>query len=53
MKKVRTYKDFVIAINGVEYFVFTKEEYSFGEGYRSPEFECGSVQECMDNINSY
>lgn len=55
MKKVKEHKGFVIAINtdGSEYQVFTKDEWSYGEGMRYPEYDgCGSVQECLDNINS-
>lgn len=54
MKKVKEYKGFIIAVrtDGSEYFVFTKEEWAYGSGLRSAEFDgCGSIQECMDNIN--
>lgn len=55
MKKVKTYKGFVIAKdqNG-EYFVFSTDEWAYGEGLRTAEFECGTdIQEAIDNINSY
>lgn len=56
MKKVQVYKGFVIAVNkaGDQYQVFTQEEWSMGEGYRYAEYDdCGSVQECKDNIDSH
>lgn len=54
MKKVRQRKGFVIAKNEFnEYQVFTKEEWSQGEGRRYAEFDCCNEQECIDNINSY
>ena len=55
MKKVQMYKGWVIAEDKLTdtYYVFTKDEYSYGEGYRTPEFECCSIQECKDNIDSY
>lgn len=56
MKKIKTYKGFVIAQSTVdpnEYAVFTKDEWSQGEGFRYPEIEAGSVKEAMDFIDSY
>lgn len=53
MKKIKMYKGFVIAREGAEWFVFTAEEWSYGSGMRTPEFECQSLKECEDNIESY
>lgn len=67
MKKVKTFRGWIIAkeegpetilVLGVPFktdlfFVFTAEEWSYGEGYRTPEFECGSIEECCDNVRSY
>lgn len=55
-KKLQTYRGWVIAwdAEGVYLQAFTGEEWAYGEGLRTPEFEdCGSVQECQDNIDSY
>ena len=61
MRKVKEHKNFVIATddktnkaNGYdEYSVFTKEEYSMGEGLRYSEIETGSIQEAIDFIDCY
>ena len=54
MKRIMTYKGFVIAKNEAgEYQMFTLEEWSLGEGYRTAEFDCCSVEECMENAVSY
>jgi len=61
MKKVKTLKNFVIAETNEkerqegqsEYIIFTKEEYSFGEGCRYPEHETGSIKEAEEFINNY
>lgn len=53
MKKVKMYKGYVIAVNkeGTQYQVFTKEEWSYGEGFRYPEFDdCASIKEAIENI---
>lgn len=53
-KKVCTFKGFVIAKDSDGYFlVYTKDEWSYGWGLRYPEFECGSIEECKENIKSY
>jgi hypothetical protein len=61
MKKVKTYKGYIIAeLNKKEqlekntrYQVFSKDEWQYGENYRYAEFDdCGSIQECIDNIRS-
>lgn len=51
--KVRTYRGFVIAeSNGnYPYLVYSKDEWSYGKGLRTAEFECDNLQECIDNIN--
>jgi len=54
MKKVKQYKNFVIALdNKGFYHIFTKEEWSYGNGYRYPEHEAGSLEEAIDFIDSY
>jgi hypothetical protein len=58
MKKIKSKKKFVIVETNKReraegynnYLVFTKEEYSYGEGLRYPEFDAGSVKECEDFI---
>lgn len=51
MKKVKMYKGYVIAQNSEHFQVFTKDEWSMGEGCRYPEFDdCGSIEECISNI---
>lgn len=59
MKKIKEHKGYVIAenpkiddVNSYPYYVYTKEEWSFGEGCRYYEFECESIQECLDNLES-
>ena len=53
MKKVKTYKKMIIATDGEEFFVFTQDEWSYGEGCRYPEMECGSVTEAELFIDCY
>ena len=53
MKKVSTYKGFTIAIEGGTYYLFTKEEWSYGRGYRTAEWEAGSMEEARNFIDSY
>jgi hypothetical protein len=56
MKKVKTRKGFVIAEcneGSYKYNVFTKEEWSYGAGYRWAEWECDDMQEAIDFIDSY
>lgn len=54
LKKVQSHKGFIIAVSKTgEYYVFSKEEWNYGYGCRSEEFECGSIQESIDFINSY
>jgi hypothetical protein len=56
MKKIRTYKGFVIAYDKetASYQVFTKDEWAYGKGYRTAEWEgCTSLAEAMQWIDSY
>lgn len=55
MKKVKDMNSFVIAKDKKgDHFVFTQDEWDYGEGFRYPEFECGTdIQEAIDNIESY
>lgn len=53
MKKLKCYKGFVIAVEGETFHIFTKDEWSYGAGYRYEEHEAGSLQEAMDFIDSY
>jgi len=54
MKKIKQYKGFVIAQDkeGILH-IFTKEEWSYGNGCRYPEHEAGNIQEALDFIDSY
>jgi len=62
MKKVKTYKSFVIAEtshqerteeNRDNYVVFQKDEWSYEEGLRNDEIECGTIEHCIEFIDSY
>lgn len=54
MKKMKTHKGFVIAYGQDNFYhVFTKEEWSYGEGFRYEEWEAGSIREAIDFIDSY
>lgn len=61
LKKIKTHKGWIIAENvkpedeyESKYQVFKKDEWEMGEGCRYAEFDdCGSIQECIDNIDSY
>ena len=54
MKKVKTYKGFVIAkAADNEFHMFLADEWAYGEGLRTAEFECSSVEECKANADSY
>lgn len=54
LKKIKSYKGFIIASSKTDnFYIFTKEEWNYGYGCRSEEFECGSIQEVLDFINSY
>jgi hypothetical protein len=61
LKKKQVYKSWIIAENvkpedeyEPKFQVFKKDEWEMGEGYRCAEFDdCGSIQECIDNIDSY
>jgi hypothetical protein len=54
MKKVKTYKGFVIALDKEgTYHLFTKDEWSYGAGCRYPEHEAGSIEEAVEFIDCY
>ena len=55
MKKVKQYKGFIIAESREDdmLHIFTKDEWSMGEGFRYEEHEAGDMQEAKDFINSY
>ncbi|MCY9056091.1 hypothetical protein MOE90_20860 [Bacillus spizizenii] len=53
MKKIKRYKGFVIAQEKGVIHVFTKDEWAYGEGCRYAEWECDSMQEAIDFIDSY
>lgn len=56
VQKVRSYKGMVIAYDseGDRYQVFTADEWSYGEGYRTAEFDdCGTIQHAREEIDSY
>lgn len=50
---VITYKGWKIQEVENGFNVFTKDEWSYGEGYRYPEWEAGNMQEAKDFIDSY
>lgn len=52
-KVVKRVKGWVITQKGEDYLVYTKDEYEMGAGYRTVEFECGNLTECLENIASY
>lgn len=57
MKKVKTVGRWVIATEtpktSTDYsvFVFTKGEWEYGAGYRTPDWECDSIQEALEWID--
>ena len=62
MKKVKTYKGFVIAETNQQeqtegykdnFIVFKKDEWSMGEGLRYDEIECNTIDHCIEFIDSY
>lgn len=53
MKKIKTYKGFVIAQNKEFLFIYTKDEWNYGHGCRYWEHEACSMQEAIDFIDSY
>ena len=54
LRKVRQYRGFIIAVDENDFYhIFTKEEWSYGKGFRYPEHEAGSMQEAIDFIESY
>jgi hypothetical protein len=56
MKKIKQYKGFVIAESkntDYTFHVFTKDEWSYGAGCRYSEWECDTMQECINFIDSY
>jgi len=51
-KKISVYKGYIIAQRGEEFEVYTKDEWTMGEGFRYPEFEvCGTIEEAKQNID--
>ena len=56
MKKIKVYKKFVIALEKETgfYAVFFQNEWSYGEGLRSPEMDgIGTIQLCQEFIDCY
>jgi hypothetical protein len=56
MKKLKQRKGFVIAESkntDYKFHVYTKEEWSYGEGCRYPEWEADSLNECIEFIDNY
>lgn len=58
-KKPVTYKGFKILeendqhSDGTVFNVYTKDEWSYGKGFRMVEWEAGTMQEAKDFIDSY
>jgi hypothetical protein len=61
MKKIKTLKNFVICETNENerkkglnnFIIFTKEEYSFGDGCRYHDYDAGSIREAEEFINNY
>jgi hypothetical protein len=53
-KVVTSYKGFKIQqIDTNMFLLFTKDEWSYGEGYRSAEWEAGTIEEAKQFIDCY
>ncbi|MGM1023515.1 MAG: hypothetical protein ACQEXV_24015 [Bacillota bacterium] len=58
-RKVTTYKGFKIkestedSTGDILFMIYTVEEYSYGEGLRTAEWEAGSLEEAKQFIDSY
>jgi hypothetical protein len=55
MRKIKSYKGFIIAEDKKQpdtLFLFTKDEWDCGEGFRYPEWEAGNMKEATDFIDS-
>lgn len=53
MKKVKTLKGYVIAESkDGRFHIFTKDEWSYGEGFRYAEWECDSLNESIEWVRS-
>ncbi|MGG0794796.1 hypothetical protein ABE137_12420 [Brevibacillus laterosporus] len=50
---VITYKGFKIKKVENDFVVYTADEWIYGEGFRYPEHEAGTLQEAKDFIDSY
>jgi hypothetical protein len=54
MKKVKAYKGFIIALDKEgRYQLFTKDEWSYGAGFRYPEHDTCSIEEAKQFIDCY
>ncbi|KTS84452.1 hypothetical protein NS115_03745 [Paenibacillus jamilae] len=59
MSKLRSYKGFKIketiedSTGDALFMIYTAEEYSYGEGLRTAEWEAGSLEEAKQFIDSY
>jgi hypothetical protein len=54
MKKVKAYKGFIIALDKEgRYQLFTKDEWSYGNGCRYPEHDTCTIAEALEFIDSY
>lgn len=53
MKKVKKYKGFIIAEDQDGFYSFLEDEWSMGDGFRSPEMEHSSVAEAQMFIDCY
>lgn len=55
MNKTFKYKGFVCYWNKEEerYELYSKEEWGYGKGYRTPEWDAGTVDECKEWIDGY
>jgi hypothetical protein len=54
MKRVKAYKGFIIALDQENtHQIFTKNEWSYGDGCRYPEHETITMQEAVEFIDCY
>jgi hypothetical protein len=52
--KITKYKGFVIVQTEQDMFIlYTADEYSYGRGYRTAEWETSSLTEAKEFINAY
>lgn len=53
MVEIRRYKGWVITKSDKGYHVYSSDEWQYPKEMRICEFDCESVMECINNIDSY